>query len=157
MAAALLLAACSTEAPADNEAPADESRVSAASIDGEPAAVAAGAISKNLAASITSAADQLGEVGINLLPINPAYTSLMYVDPAEPDTRHRSELRDSTWSAIEAAPGLLGINKSRLSHVSIAPDENGGVEYLVALATEDSLGRVTFGPDGQKREVKPPL
>lgn len=192
---ALTLAACGADDPGDGAnasatatatstatATASTASTADASIDGEPAASTALASSDELTASLASASDEFGDVDVDLLQLYPDHASLIYVDPADPGSRHRTEFRDSTWSApsslprpdgaaplpldaidpsvlqsaIEAAPGLLGINDARLSHVSVSPDESGEVEYLVALATGDSLGRATFGPDGQLREVRPP-
>lgn len=153
-----------------------------ATLDGQPIDTAAGEISDELVGILGAVAAEFGEVDIDLIQLSTDHASLYYVDPSEPDTRQRTEFRDSIWSApvggrrpdtseslplgavdpaglrsaIEAAPGLLGIDEARLSHVSISPDESGRVEYLVALATGDSLGRVTFGPDGREREVRAP-
>ncbi|MGW8591825.1 hypothetical protein ACWGLC_08995 [Dietzia sp. NPDC055877] len=191
--AALTLTACSADDSGDSTdtttaATATDTAVTAtatttdATIDGEPADAAALAISDRLAASLTSAADEFGDVEVDLLLVYADHVSLFYVDPADPGTRHRTELRDSTWSAptrgprlgtapplpldaidpvvvrsaIEATPTLLGTDEARLSHVSIYPDDSGRAEYLVALATGGSLGTVTFGPDGQEREVEAP-
>lgn len=191
----LALTACSADDPGDSPgttaaAPATATAATdstttatgTATIDGEPADAAASAISDELAASLTSAADEFGDVEVDLLLLYADHVSLTYVDPADPGTRHRTELRDSTWSdptrgprldtapplpldaidpvvvrsAIEATPALLGTDEAQLSHVSIYPDDGGRAEYLVALATGGSLGNVTFGPDGQEREVEAP-
>lgn len=150
-------------------------------IDSEPADTVALALSERLAEVLASATDEFGDVDVDLLQLDPDSTSLHFVDPAEPDTRSRSERLDATWSspvgsprpgpqpllpldaidpdvlrgAIEAAPIVLDTGLSRLSHVSVSPDEGGRAEYLVALAFGTSLGRVTFDASGQVREVKP--
>lgn len=196
--AALTLTACSADDPEDSTdttaaATATDTAATTvtatttatatdATIDGEPADAAALAISDELAASLTSAADEFGDVEVDLLLVYADHVSLFYVDPADPGTRHRTELRDSTWSdptrgrrlgtapplpldaidpvvvrsAIEATPALLGTDEAQLNHVSIYSDDGGRAEYLVALATGGSLGNVTFGPDGQEREVEAP-
>lgn len=168
------LTACGTDDPGDSPA--------SATIDGLAADAAASDLTDQITAALASATEEFGDVGIDLLQLDPDQVSLMYVDPADPGTRHRAQYRDSTWSeptgtpradatdplspgavdphvvqsAIEATPGLLGVDAARLSHVSVSPDDTGEPEYLVALATDTSLGRVTFGPDGAEREVKPP-
>lgn len=150
-------------------------------IDGEPADTVALALSERLADVLASATDEFGDVDVDLLQLDPDSTSLYFVDPAEPDTRSRSERLDATWSsplgmprrgtqpllpldaidpdvlrgAIEAAPVALESGLSRLGHVSISPDESGQAEYLVALAFGTSLGRATFDAAGEVREVKP--
>lgn len=153
-----------------------------ATIDGQPATAAARELGDELSSALVSVRDEFGEVGVDLLQIYPDYWSLYYVDPAEPDSRKRAEFRGSAWSelremprpddssllqpdaidpsilrdAVEAAPGLLEIDDARLSHVSVSPDDSGQAEYLIALATDNSLGTATFGPDGQMREARPP-
>ncbi|WP_295648530.1 hypothetical protein [uncultured Dietzia sp.] len=163
-------------------APTDTAVTATATIDGEPAAAAADSLREELVASLASSAAEFGDIEIDLLQLYPDHVSLIYVDPAEPDRRYRAEFRDSTWSdptrgprmgtapplpldaidpavvrsAIEATPALLGTDEARLSHVSLYSDDSGRAEYLVALATGGSLGTVTFGPDGQEREVEAP-
>lgn len=150
-------------------------------IDGELAPDTALALSERLAELLASATDEFGNVGVDLLQLGPDYTSLYFVDPAEPDTRNRSEYLDAAWSSpvgaprpgaqpllpldaidpevlrrvVEAAPVVLESGLSRLGHVSISPDESGQAEYLVALAFGTSLGRATFDAAGEVREVKP--
>lgn len=150
-------------------------------IDGEPAPTVALALSERLAAALASATDEFGDVEVDLLQLDPDSTSLYFVDPAEPDTRNRSEYLDAAWSSpvgaprpgtqpllpldaidpevlrrvVEAAPVVLESGLSRLGHVSISPDESGQAEYLVALAFGTSLGRATFDAAGEVREVKP--
>ncbi|MET3862498.1 hypothetical protein ABIE38_003439 [Dietzia sp. 2505] len=154
-----------------------------ATVDGVPVDDAARAISNELIGVLAAVPDELGDVEVDLLQLYPDYVSLVYVDPDEPDTRYRVEFRDSAWSppmsmrrpdvgaplpldaidpetlrvAFEATPGLLEIDDARLSHVSISPDESGQTDILIALATDVSLGRATFGPDGQVREIQAPL
>lgn len=175
-------AAATATAATDSTTTATGTATGTATLDGEPADAAASAISDELAASLTSAADEFGDVEVDLLLVYADHVSLIYVDPADPGTSHRTELRDSTWSdptrgprldtapplpldaidpvvvrsAIEATPALLGTQDAQLSHVSIYPDDGGRAEYLVALATGGSLGNVTFGPDSQEREVEAP-
>lgn len=152
-------------------------------IGGEPTSAAAQALSNELSDVLQAIRADRGEVGVDLLQIYPDYVGLLYVDQAEPDRRHKSDYRDSSWSeplgsrrlstdaplpldaidpeilraAIEATPGLLELDESRLSHISIAPDDDGRAEYLVTLIVGDSMGRVTFGPDGQPRGIRPAL
>lgn len=153
-----------------------------ATIDGQPATAAARELGDELSSALVSVRDEYGQIGVDLLQLYPGHQSLYYVDPAEPDIRKRAEFRGSAWSepqlmassngssplpldaispsilrdAVEAAPGLLEIDDARLSHVSVSPDDSGQAEYLIALATDDSLGTATFGPDGQMREARPP-
>ena len=150
-------------------------------IDGELAPDTALALSERLAEILASATDEFGDVGVDLLQLDPDSTSLYFVDPTEPDTRNRSEYLDAAWSSpvgaprpgaqpllpldaidpevlrrvVEAAPVVLESGLSRLGHVSISPDESGQAEYLVALAFGTSLGRATFDAAGEVREVEP--
>lgn len=153
-----------------------------ATLDGNPVDAAADSLSGELTAALASAVSAFGEVGIDLVQLQAGRVSLYYADPADPAVRVRSELRDSVWSppvrvprtehvrplpleevdpavvrvATAEAPHALGIETGRLGHVSVSPGPDGRAEYLIAVATDDALGRVTFGPDGQVREIVPP-
>ena len=150
-------------------------------IDGELVPTAALALSERLTELLASVTDEFGDVDVDLLQLRPDSTSLYFVDPARPDTMSHSRHLDAMWSnpldmprrgtqpllpldaiepevlrsVVEAAPDVLTSGLSRLSHVSISPDESGEAEYLVALDFGTSLGHATFDASGEVREVWP--
>lgn len=168
LASTLALAGCGSDTPQPDPADSDASALSAAADD--------------LTSALGAAREEFGDIEVDLLLLHIDHASLLYVDPSDPDASIRREYRDGDWGdpspvprpgsraelpldeidpetardALDAAPRLLEMDSAELGHVSVSADETGRAEYLVSLTLDGALGRVTFGPDGEVRELDSP-